>query len=143
MVLLNQAFLSKSRLWIERRWGPIARLIGTITDTLSRRYIDTNASIASDVTATIARHDSDDFDLILLLRRLVDFAQIFNFSGVIILIDKVDETEATSNSANQTAALIHPLLSRVQLMEVEGFAWIFFLWDRVKGFSKTTNIMCA
>jgi hypothetical protein len=64
----------------------------------------------------------------------VDFAQIFHFSGVIILIDKVDETEATSNSANQTAALIHPLLSRVQLMEVEGFAWIFFLWDRVKVF---------
>src|SRR5262249_24562848 len=32
----------------------------------------------------------------------------------------------------QTAALIHPLLSRVQLMEIKDFSWIFFLWDRVK-----------
>jgi hypothetical protein len=126
-------------LWIERRWEPIARLIGTITDTLSRRYIDTTASIASDVTAAITRRADDEFDSILLLRRLVDLSKIFDFSGVIILVDKIDETEATSNSADQTAALIHPLLSRVQLMEVQGFAWIFFLWDRVKGFFEDTK----
>jgi hypothetical protein len=135
MVLLNQAFLRKSRLWVERRWDPIARLIGTITDTLSRRYIGTDASVAGDVAATVAKRPEDaDFDSILLLRRLVELAQIFHFSGIVVLIDKVDETEATSNSADQTAALIHPLLSRVQLMEVEGFSWIFFLWHRVKGF---------
>jgi hypothetical protein len=139
MVLLNQAFLSKSRLWIERRWGPIARLIGTISDGLSRRFVDTKVSIAGDVTAAIFRKDEAEFDSILLLRRLVDLAQIFDFSGVVILIDKVDETETTSNSADRTAALIHPLLSRVQLMEVEGFAWIFFLWDRVKGFFEDTK----
>lgn len=50
------------------------------------------------------------------------------------LIDKVDETEATSNSADKTATLIHPLLSRVQMMEVDGFSWIYFLWDAVKAF---------
>src|SRR5262249_18366251 len=60
-------------------------------------------------------------------------AKVFDFSGIVILVDKVDETEATSNSADQTAALIHPLLSRVQLMEIAGFSWIFFLWARVKG----------
>src|SRR5271163_278659 len=65
MILLNQAFLSKSRLWVERRWEPIARLIGTITDTISRRYIDATASIASDVTAAIARRADDEFDSIL------------------------------------------------------------------------------
>jgi hypothetical protein len=140
MVLLNQAFLSKSRLWVERRWDPIARLIGTITDTLSRRYIDTKASIAKDVTATLARvRLNDNFDSILLLRKLVELAQIFDFSGIVVLIDKVDETEATSNSADQSAALIHPLLSRVQLMEVAGFSWIFFLWHRVKGFFESTK----
>jgi hypothetical protein len=76
--------------------------------------------------------EREDFDSVLLLRKLVDLAQVFAFSGVVVLIDKVDETEATSNSADQTAALIHPLLSRVQLMEIEDFSWIFFLWDRVK-----------
>jgi hypothetical protein len=135
MVLLNQAFLRKSRLWVERRWDPIARLIGTITDSLSRRYVGTQTSIAGDVTATMTKpRDEVEVDSILLLRRLVDLARVFDFSGVIILIDKVDETEATSNSADKTAALIHPLLSRVQLMEVDGFSWIYFLWDRVKTF---------
>jgi hypothetical protein len=74
------------------------------------------------------------FDSVLLLHSLVDFVNIFDFSGVIILIDKVDETEATSNSADQTAALIHPLLARVQLMEIKGFSWIIFLWSKVKAF---------
>lgn len=68
-----------------------------------------------------------------MLHKLVDLARVFDFSGVVVLIDKVDETQATSNSAAQTAELIHPLMSRVQLMEIDGFSWIFFLWNRVKG----------
>jgi hypothetical protein len=82
----------------------------------------------------MAKKRDEDFDSILLLRKLVELAQIFHFSGIVILIDKVDETEATTNSADRTAGLVHPLLSRVQLMEVAGFSWIFFLWHRVKGF---------
>ena len=77
----------------------------------------------------MAKKQEDGFDSILLLQRLGDLAGIFDFSGVAVLIDKVDETEATSNSADQTAALIHPLLSRVQLMEIKDFCWIFFLWS--------------
>lgn len=85
MILLNQAFLRKSRLWVERRWDPIARLIGTITDSLSRRYVGIQTSIAGDVTATIANpRDEATFDSILLLRRLVDLARIFDFSGVVL-----------------------------------------------------------
>jgi hypothetical protein len=97
MLLFNQAFLAKSRLWVERRWDPIARLIGTITDALSRRYLDTHEDVGGAVAKTLARAREDDFDSILLLRRLVDLARIFDFSGVVVLIDKVDETDATSN----------------------------------------------
>jgi hypothetical protein len=39
MVLFNQAFLAKSKLWVERRWEPITHLIGVITDALSRRIV--------------------------------------------------------------------------------------------------------
>ncbi|MEL6104083.1 MAG: hypothetical protein AAFR68_22590, partial [Pseudomonadota bacterium] len=38
----------------------------------------------------------------------------------------------TQNSPEASARLIFPLLSHVQLMEVEGLGWQFFLWDRVK-----------
>ncbi len=132
MILFNQAFLRKSKLWIERRWDPISRLIGTISDALSRKYIPNAESIAGDVVATIAPARDLDFDSILVLRRLVDLVEIFDFSGITVLIDKVDETDATSNSVERTAELIYPLLARVQLLEVDRFCWIFFLWQGVK-----------
>ncbi|MBG0803271.1 hypothetical protein IYW40_17560 [Methylocystis sp. H4A] len=132
MVLFNQAFLSKSKLWLERRWEPIARLIGTISEVIIRHYADANASVAQDITATISADRELKVDPILVLRKLVELIAIFDFSGIVILIDKVDETDATSNSADRTAELIHPLLSRVQLMEVDSFSWVFFLWHSIK-----------
>jgi hypothetical protein len=131
MLLLNQAFLARNKLWAERRWEAITNLIGKIADAVSAKYAGVSG-VGGEASALMAKDDSG-FDSILVLRRLVDFVRIFAFSGVVVLIDKVDETQATSNSADQTAALIHPILSRVQLMEVEGFSWIFFLWGRVKG----------
>jgi hypothetical protein len=132
MILFNQAFLAKSKLWIERRWDPIASLIGVITDALARRAIDTKDSISTNVSAAIGKEHNTEFDPILALRKLVDLITIFHFSGIVVLIDKVDETDATNNSAEKTAELIYPLLAKVQLLEIDHFSWIFFLWNRVK-----------
>lgn len=132
MVLFNQAFLAKSKLWVERRWEPIAKLIGNIGDALVHRISDIKANMAEDIAATITGSTNMEFDSILVLRKLVELITIFDFSGIVVLIDKVDETDATNNSADRTAELIHPLLSRVQLLEVESFSWIFFLWKSVK-----------
>ena len=132
MILFNQAFLAKNKLWIERRWEPIANLIGTITDAIAHQYIESKENIAPDITAVISKDKESDFDSILLLRRLVDLIEIFDFSGVVILVDKVDETDATNNSVERTAELIYPLLARIQLMEVEKLSFIFFLWSSVK-----------
>ena len=132
MQLLNQAFIARNRLWIERRWDEITGMFGGIIDGLSKKYLDVSG-VANEAARVMAKKQEEGFDSILLLHKLVDLAAIFDFLGVVVLIDKVDETEATSNSANQTAKLIHPLLSHVQLMEIKGFSWIFFLWSRVKG----------
>ncbi len=132
MMLFNQALTAKSKLWIERRWEPISKLIATITDALSHRYLDTKADISGDVARVLAADARHEIDSILLLRRLVDLVNIFNFSGIVVLVDKVDETDATMNSVDRSAELIHPLLARVQLMEIQGFSWIFFLWHTVR-----------
>lgn len=137
MELLNQAFVAKTRLWVEKRWDAIASIFGKIGDAVSKKHLGTT-DISKDVSALISRDDGD-FDSVLLLRRLVDVARIFAFTGIAVLIDKVDETEATNNSANNTAAMIHPLLAKVQLMEVGGFCWIFFLWSSVKGFFESNQ----
>jgi hypothetical protein len=138
MQLLNQAFIAQNKLRIELRWDKISGIVGKIIDGLSKRFLDV-PGLASDATGLMAKKHQEGFDSILLLQRLVDLAGIFDFSGVVVLIDKVDETEATMNSADQTAALIHPLLSRVQLMEIAKFSWIFFLWTSVKAVFESTK----
>ncbi|HMR32723.1 MAG TPA: hypothetical protein PKA13_15155 [Geminicoccaceae bacterium] len=139
LLLFNQAFAAKSRLWIERRWEPIARLIGRLGDFLARKYVSADVDVSGDVVSVLRRDHEEDFDSVLLLRRLVGLAAIFGFSGIVLLVDKVDETAATNNSADQTAKLVYPILSRVQLMEVPDFSWIFFLWQRVKSFFETDD----
>lgn len=124
---------AKSRLWIEKRWDPISKLIATITDALSRRYVDTKADLSKGVADLLAPDSRHEVDSILLLRRLVELVGIFHFSGIVVLVDKVDETDATTNSVDRTAELIHPLLARVQLMEIQDFSWILFLWHKVRG----------
>ena len=67
-----------------------------------------------------------------VLAKLVDFVQSLAFSGIAVLVDKVDETPATANSAEATTKLIYPLLAHVQLLEVPEFSWVLFLWSNVK-----------
>ena len=130
MALLNQAFLAKSQMWVTQKWDRISALIGTLADVIVKRN-GSDAEVATPV-ANALRRDASEFDPILVLRRLVSLVKIFAFEGIVMLVDKVDETDATSNSVDRTAELIHPLLARVQLMEVENFAWIFFLWSQTK-----------
>ena len=134
MNLLNQAFLAKSRLWIEKRWEPITRLVASLTDGILHQNIGTEKGLAGAIGDVISAEPAEEIDSVLLLRRLVSLVNTFHFSGIVVLLDKIDETDATNHSADQSAALIHPLLSRVQLMEVPGFSWAFFLWTRVKPF---------
>lgn len=67
-----------------------------------------------------------------VLERFVDFSKMFGFSGIVILVDKVDETDEISNSGISSAHLLWPILSSTQLLEVDGLGCIMLLWDRVK-----------
>lgn len=51
-----------------------------------------------------------------------------------MFVDKVDEHEETQQSAEASAALVHPLLTHVQLLEVQGLGWQFFLWENIQPF---------
>jgi hypothetical protein len=133
MVLLNQALLARNKLWMEQRWEAVTGIVATIANILVKRELG-EGGITEDAKALVAKEQVAEIDAILVLHQLVDFVRIFDFSGVVILIDKVDETEATGNSADQTAALIYPLLARVQLLEVKDFSWIYFLWSSVRAF---------
>jgi len=51
------------------------------------------------------------------------------FKSIYILIDKVDETAETGNDAAASFNLVKPLLRDLELLQMKGVAFKFFLWD--------------
>lgn len=131
--LLNSAWTTKSQVWANARWDALSKIIATALGALSKKQLNEDADI-TEATESILRSLKSESGTVprAILSKLVDLSSAFGFSGVCILVDKVDETAATANSAEATARLVYPIFNHIQLMEVEGFSWIFFLWGNVK-----------
>ena len=65
------------------------------------------------------------------LARAVEVARAFGFTGVVVQVDKVDETDWTGSDVAAAADLILPLLTNIALHEIDGLIWTFFIWDEV------------
>jgi hypothetical protein len=130
MTILRQNWKSRTTNWLQKKWGAISGIIGTVSSGLGKKYADIE-NLESQVAALLSQTGAIASG-VNLLSKLVEIARIFGFSGVSVFVDKVDEHPLTQNSPEASARLIFPLLAHVQLMEVEGLGWQFFLWDRVK-----------
>lgn len=133
--LLNQAWHKRTTLWLEKRWDAVASLISSIASSIARKEVGSGLDIDAGLRELLQANPNNWNDgqyARILLTRFADFSKSFGFQGIVILVDKVDETPLTSNSANSTATLLFPLLSTTQLLEVEDFGWLIFLWDKVK-----------
>ncbi|HUX82705.1 MAG TPA: hypothetical protein VMV35_07690 [Halothiobacillus sp.] len=133
--LLNQAWHKRTKLWLEKSWDAVAGLISTIASAIARKATDSEMNIDAGLQELLQANQAQWNDgqyARILLTRFTEFSKVFGFQGIVVLVDKLDETPLTSNSAKSTAALLFPLLSTTQLLEVEDFAWLIFLWDKVK-----------
>ena len=111
--LLNSAWTTKSAVWVSQRWDALAKIIASAVNALTKKEIDPSIDISSAAEALLKSLTGDGPNTPrAILSKLVEFAQAFGFSGVSVLVDKVDETPATSNSAEATARLVHPTSSR-------------------------------
>lgn len=54
------------------------------------------------------------------------------FTAIYILIDKVDEADITGNDASLSSKLIEPLLKDLDLLELPGYGFKFFLWEKLE-----------
>lgn len=128
--LLDQAWTSKTAIWTQKKWGAIVSLISGIANSISQTFAETEVDYTPSLIQLLTSEESDPTNYARgLLDHFIDFAKSFGFSGITILIDKADETEFTSNSATASAKLLYPILVNIQLLEIEDFGWIFFLWD--------------
>lgn len=139
--LLNTAWYTKSSVWVGKRWDSLSAIIAAAIDALSKRQLENAVDISAPAEALLKSLKGESANTSrAILSRLVDFVKAFGFSGVCVLVDKVDETPMTSSSAEATARLIYPLLTHIQLLEVDGFAWILFLWGNVQDHFNDTKL---
>lgn len=130
MKTLNQTWYNKTTYWIEKKWDPISSIISDLASKASSNYLDLD--ISSKKLHELL-HKEKDYNIgISVIDNLVSTAKDFGFSGICVYVDKVDETTKTGNSSALSAKLVYPILSQVQLMEIPGFSWVFFLWDKIK-----------
>jgi hypothetical protein len=133
--LLNSAWTTKSQVWMNARWGALSKIFATALGALSRKKLDKEIDITDAAESILMSLKPDTGKAAMaILNKLVELARAFGFSGVCVLVDKVDETNATANSAEATARLVHPIYNHIQLLEVDGFSWIFFLWGNVQDY---------
>lgn len=132
--LLDSAWFKKSQVWTSQRWEVISKVIAAAINALSKKTLeDETIDISQPAEELLKSLTGESANAPrVLINRLVDFSQSFGFSGVCVLIDKLDETAVTTNSSEATAQLIHPLLSNIQLLEINNFSWIAFVWDAVQ-----------
>ncbi|WP_206622060.1 hypothetical protein [Mesorhizobium sp. M7A.F.Ca.MR.176.00.0.0] len=131
--LLNSAWYTKSAVWAGKRWDALSSIIAAAVSAFSKKQIDEGMDISAPAEALLKSLTGEAANTArAILSKLTEFVTAFGFSGVCVLIDKIDETPNTANSSEATARLIHPLLSHIQLLEVDRFAWILFLWNNVQ-----------
>lgn len=71
-------------------------------------------------------------DVITDFKVMCSMAPQLGISSWYILIDKVDEDEATHGDADASAKLILPLLRSLHVLEAPGAAFKFFLWEDLR-----------
>lgn len=138
MKILQQNWTNQSIDWIDKKWGSISQIVSKLLSALAKDKLNSD-DISKDVADLLQRSNSSASSR-MIANRLVQVVRSFGFTGICVLVDKVDEHAKTQKSTEETAKLIHPIVSQVQMMEIDGLAWIFFLWDKVKSHLSTEKL---
>ena len=101
--------------------------IGTAANAISKEILGTDAILPH---AMAGRRD--EFNPKYELELVAKYARKIGFKSVYVLVDKVDESELTGNSAPHSFDLIEPMVRSLHILETEGIAFKFFLWDAIE-----------
>lgn len=82
--------------------------------------------------AEMSAQPSDELPTKLHLEVVTELLRSIGFRSVYILVDKVDESPVTGNNAEHSFLLIKPLLRDLELLQMAGSGFKFFLWDRLE-----------
>jgi hypothetical protein len=74
------------------------------------------------------------------LSQLIAIAKDLGWEAVYFLVDKVDETPATTNNAEAAGKLIFELVSDLPTLETPGAAFKFFFWDQMEQYLRAEGL---
>jgi len=138
--LLETSTGTKVALWADKRWDQIAGVVARLANVFGKKYADIDIGDPGAFQKLVERQRGDGFhDPLYTLTRTVEFARAFGFTGVLVQMDKVDETDWTGADVGAASDLVIPLLSNIGLHEVDGLMWSFFVWDEVSQWMRRSH----
>lgn len=88
--------------------------------------------ITPSVPTEIPKNKRDAMSSLHVMETFSRLARNIGYDSIYILVDKIDETNSTGGDSKKAAALVTPLLTNIKLLELENYAFKFFLWDIVR-----------
>jgi hypothetical protein len=131
--LLDLSLTRKSKIWLDKRWDQVASVVTGLAVSMAKKWGDFDVGDPQSYEALLKRQQQSGFaDPTYSLAKAVEFVRVFGFSGLLVQVDKVDETDWTTTNVDAAARLVYPLLANIQIHEIDGLTWTFYLWDKVR-----------
>lgn len=138
--VLDVSLARKGSIWLDKRWDQVASVVSRLASTAAKKYAEFDIGDPKSYEALLQHQRKEGFaDPLYVFSKAVELARAFGFSGVVLHIDKVDETDWTNTSVSAAGDLVYSLLSNIQLHEIDGLTWTFFLWDKVRSYLCAEN----
>jgi hypothetical protein len=120
---------SKAKAFLRDWSGPAGSLVSMILKAKGLGSVNLKGGASEDEF-----HAPDELPTKLHLEVVCDLLRSIGYRSVLILVDKVDEAQMTGNNAEHSFSLIKPLLRDLELLQISGIGFKFFLWDRLESY---------
>ncbi len=131
--LFSVSLASRSQMWASKKWSALTSSVIDLTAAAAKLFDKDIGDTSSYKELLSSSPDTASGpDPQFILRKAVDFARMMGFSSILVQVDKIDETDWTTNDADAAAQLIWPIYSNIQIHEIDGLSWSFFVWNKVR-----------
>ncbi len=114
--------VEKVREFIQAQAGNITKIVSAIPTIWGLPPLDLELSTK----------ELKDEPPLYIIERLITIIQSYGYDSVYVLVDRVDEISEFANDAISCGKFIAPLLTELNLLELEGLSFKFFLWDQIE-----------
>jgi predicted transcriptional regulator len=121
---------SRAKKFLHDWSGPVSALFSMILKAKGLGGIDLKPSAGFDA------NQGPDAVSKIHLEVVRELLMSIGFKSIYVLLDKVDETQLTGNSAEDSFLLIKPLIRDLGLLQSRGIGFKFFLWDKLEPHSR-------